>query len=68
MYTGRISENVYDVDCHAWEKVNEEQKRLQEEQLRAQEQLIVKLENEKLENDLTYKSKELASATLSVIS
>lgn len=41
---------------------------MQEEQLRAQEQLIVKLENEKLENDLTYKSKELASATLSVIS
>lgn len=49
-------------------KANEEQQRLHEEQLKAQEQLIVKLENEKLENDLTYKSKELASATLSLIS
>lgn len=49
-------------------KANEEQQRLQEEQLKAQEQLIIKLENEKLENDLTYKSKELASATLSLIS
>lgn len=49
-------------------KANEEEIRLQEEQLKAQEQLIVKLKNERLENDLTYKSKELASATLSVIS
>lgn len=40
----------------------------QEEQLKAQEQLIMKLEKEKLEDELTYKSKELASATLSVIS
>lgn len=49
-------------------KAIEEQQRLQEEQLKTQEQLIVQLENEKLENELTYKSKELASATLSVIS
>lgn len=49
-------------------KANEQEKRMQEEQLKAQEQLIVKLKNEKLENDLTYKSKELASATLAVIS
>lgn len=45
-----------------------EQQRQQEERLKMQEQLITKLENEKLENELTYKSKELASATLSVIS
>ena len=38
-------------------KRNEKRKKwLQEEQLKAQEQLIVKLENEKLEDDLTYKS------------
>lgn len=49
-------------------KAAEEQQRLQQEQLKAQEQLIIQLENEKLENELTYKSKELASATLSVIS
>ena len=49
-------------------KANEVLKKQQEEQLKAQEQLIIKLENEKLENDLTYKSKELASATLSVVS
>ncbi|MDD4514401.1 triple tyrosine motif-containing protein [Massilibacteroides sp.] len=45
-----------------------EQHRLQEEQLKAQEQQIIRLEKEKLEDELTYKSKELASATLSVIS
>ena len=39
----------------------------QEEQLRRQEQVITKLKNEKLEGELTYKSKELASATLSII-
>lgn len=49
-------------------KANEEEKRLQEEQLKSQEQLITQLKNDQLENDLTYKSKELASATLSVIS
>lgn len=42
--------------------------RMQQEQLKNQEQLIMKLEKEKLEDELTYKSKELASATLSVIS
>lgn len=42
--------------------------RLQEQQLKVQEQLIVKLEKEKLEDQLTYKSKELASATLTLIS
>lgn len=50
------------------QKANAEQKRLQEEQLKAQEQLVIKLEKEKLEDALTYKSKELASATMSVIS
>lgn len=49
-------------------KLVAEQQRQQEEQLKIQEQLITKLENEKLENELSYKSKELASATLSVIS
>jgi hypothetical protein len=38
-----------------------------EEQLKEQERLIIKLQNEKLENELSYKSKELASATLSLI-
>lgn len=56
----------------AWEMAREkraaaEQKKRQEEQLKVQEQLIVKLKNEKLESELTYKSKELASATLAVI-
>lgn len=56
-----------------WELANEkktaaEQHKLQEEQLKLQEQTIIKLEKEKLEDELTYKSKELASATLSVIS
>ena len=56
----------------AWEMAREQraaeaEKRRQEEQLKAQEQLIVKLKNEKLESELTYKSKELAGATLSVI-
>lgn len=44
-----------------------EEKRLQEEQLKTQEQLIIKLKNDKLETELNYKSKELASATLSLI-
>lgn len=56
----------------AWEMAREKravaaQKKQQEEQLKAQEQLIIKLKNEKLETELTYKSKELASATLAVI-
>lgn len=56
----------------AWEMAREKRaaaalKKQQEEQLKAQEQLIVKLKNEKLEAELTYKSKELASATLAVI-
>lgn len=56
-----------------WELAREKkrvliQRHQQEEQLKAQEQLIMKLEKEKLEDELTYKSKELASATLSVIS
>lgn len=56
-----------------WELANEKkiaahQHQLQEEQLKQQEQTIIKLEKEKLEDELTYKSKELASATLSVIS
>lgn len=56
----------------AWEMAREkraaqEQKKRQEEQLQAQEQLITKLKNEKLETELNYKSKELASATLAVI-
>lgn len=56
----------------AWEMAREKraaeaEKKRQEEQLRAQEQLIVKLKNERLETELTYKSKELASATLAVI-
>jgi len=49
-----------------WE-VNREKRRVAE-QMNIQEQLIMKLENEKLENELTYKSKELASTTLAVIS
>lgn len=44
-----------------------EEKKQQEEQLKTQEQLIIKLKNEQLETELNYKSKELASATLSVI-
>lgn len=44
------------------------QRQQQDEQLKMQEQQIVRLEKEKLEDELTYKSKELASATLSVIS
>lgn len=56
----------------AWEmarekRAAEEQKKRQEEQLKTQEQLIIKLKNEKLETELNYKSKELASATLAVI-
>lgn len=56
----------------AWEMAREKraaeaEKKRREEQLRAQEQLIVKLKNEKLETELNYKSKELASATLAVI-
>lgn len=50
------------------DKQAEQQRRRQAEQLKAQEQLITKLKNEKLEDELSYKSKELASATLSVIS
>ncbi len=49
-------------------KANEAMQMQQEEQLKRQEQMIFKLQNEKLENDLTYKSKELASKTLSLIS
>lgn len=49
-------------------KIAAQQHQLQEEQLKLQEQTIIKLEKEKLEDELTYKSKELASATLSVIS
>ncbi|MDR1402288.1 MAG: hypothetical protein LBJ60_01120 [Tannerellaceae bacterium] len=45
----------------------EEQKKKQEQQLREQERLIITLQNEKLEGELSYKSKELASATLSLI-
>lgn len=48
-------------------KAAEREKQRREEQLKAQEQLIVKLKNEKLETELTYKSKELAGATLSLI-
>lgn len=48
-------------------RANEELQRQQEAQLREQERQITALKNEKLENELTYKSKELASATLSVI-
>ena len=39
----------------------------QKEQLEKQEQLIIQLKNEQLEQDLNYKSKELASATLAHI-
>lgn len=49
-------------------KAIEQEKKDREEQLKSQEQLIIRLQNEKLENELTYKSKELASATLAVIS
>ncbi|MDR1203772.1 MAG: hypothetical protein LBL58_19355 [Tannerellaceae bacterium] len=45
----------------------EEQKKKQEQQLKEQERLIIKLQNEKLEDELSYKSKELASTTLSLI-
>jgi len=56
-----------------WELAHEkkrtaERHRIQEEQLKMQEQQIIRLEKEKLEDEVTYKSKELASATLSVIS
>lgn len=40
----------------------------QKEQLEKQEKIIVQLKNEQLEQELTYKSKELASATLVSIS
>ena len=43
------------------------QKNKQEQQIKEQERLIIELQNEKLENELSYKSKELASATLSII-
>lgn len=49
-------------------RANEEEQLRQRERLERQERQIVRLENEKLANDLTYKSKELASATLSIIS
>jgi hypothetical protein len=48
-------------------RLGEKQKKEQEQQLKEQERLIIKLQNEKLENELSYKSKELASATLSLI-
>jgi hypothetical protein len=45
----------------------ETQRQKQKEQLEKQGQLIVQLKNEQLEQELTYKSKELASATLAHI-
>lgn len=43
------------------------QRQKQKELLEKQEQLIIQLKNEQLEQELTYKSKELASATLDSI-
>lgn len=49
-------------------KSMEAQRQRQKELLEKQEQLIIQLKNEQLEQELTYKSKELASATLIRIS
>ena len=46
----------------------ETQRQKQKEQLEKQEKLIIQLKNEQLEQELTYKSKELAGATLAHIS
>lgn len=46
----------------------EVQRQKQKELLEKQEQLIIQLKNEQLEQELNYKSKELASATLNSIS
>ncbi|MDR1556920.1 MAG: hypothetical protein LBS88_07830 [Tannerellaceae bacterium] len=44
-----------------------EQHQQQEQQIKEQEQLIIKLKNEKLENELIFKSKELTNAALTLI-
>lgn len=49
-------------------KSMEVQRQKQKELLEKQEQLIIQLKNEQLEQELNYKSKELASATLNSIS
>ncbi len=48
-------------------KIEIEQRKLRQAELEAQEKEILQLKNEKLETDLTFKSKELASSTMSTI-
>ena len=48
-------------------KVLQEQQALRQKESEQQEHKIVQLKNEKLETELTYKSKELASSTMSII-
>jgi hypothetical protein len=49
------------------EKVRHEQEKLQQERIERREQKIILLKNEKLEDELRHKSKELASSTMAII-
>lgn len=48
-------------------KIAKEQEKLRKEEFEHQEQKIIKLKNKNLEADLTFKSKELATSTMSII-
>ena len=47
---------------------DEEESKMRDSEIKQMEQVVTKLENEKLEDMLSYKSKELAGATLTLIS
>ena len=49
------------------QKIEQEQERLRREELERQEKNIIQLKSEKLEAELTHKSKELASSTMLII-
>ncbi len=49
------------------QKILQEQQELRRKESEQQEHKIIQLKNEKLETELTYKSKELASSTMSII-
>ncbi len=49
------------------EKIKRQQDKLRQEENEKREKEIIRLKNEKLEDELTFKSKELASSTISII-
>ncbi len=48
-------------------KLQQEQEEIRKQEIEKREQKIIKLKNEKLESELTMKSKELASSTMTII-